>query len=89
MNKQELTEYVYDFWLKHRGMTKGKGTHDHLYNEISNNLETLKGVEQELDMVRLEFDLGYEEDSLEYKNLCDLWNNLNYYKTNLQKEELK
>jgi hypothetical protein len=86
MNKQELTNYVYDFWKNHRGIKKINGTYDYLYNEISNNLETLKGVERELDMIRLEFELGYEENSLEYNNLCDLWDNLNYYKTNLQKE---
>ena len=40
-------------------------------------------------MVRSEFDAGFEEDSLEYKNLCDLWDELNYYKTSLQKEVLE
>lgn len=85
MNREELTEYIYDFWLKW-GMPEYEGTYDQLYCEIYDNLETLEGVEEELDVVRLEFEVGYEEDSLDYKNLCDLWNNLNYYKTNLQKE---
>lgn len=86
MNREELTEYIYDFWLNYRKIKKNDGTYDLLYCEIYDNLETIEGVEQELDMVRLEFELGYEENSLEYKNLCDLWDNLNYYKTNLQKE---
>ena len=56
---------------------------------IYNNLETLKGVEEELDMVRSEFDVGWSEDSLEYENLDKLWNYLNWYKTDLQKKEGK
>lgn len=85
MNREELTEYIYDFWLKWGGIEED-AVYDLLYCEIYDNLETLEGVEEELDVVRLEFEVGYEEDSLEYNNLCDLWDNLNYYKTNLQKE---
>ena len=88
MNREELTDYVLDFWLNW-GIPEYEGTNDQLYSEIYNNLETLEGVEKELDIVRSEFDVVFEEDSLEYKNLCDLWDELNYYKTSLQKEELE
>ena len=39
---------------------------DYLYSEIYNNLETLDGVEKELDIVRSEFESGWSVDSLEY-----------------------
>ena len=88
MSREELTDYIYDFWLKW-GIPEYEGTYDQLYSEIYNNLETLEGVEKELDMVRCEFDVGFEEDSIEYQELDNLWNELNYYKTDLQKKEGK
>ena len=88
MNREELTDYVLDFWLNW-GIPECAETNDQLYAEIYNNLETLEGIEKELDIVRSEFESGWSEDSLEYKNLCDLWDELNYYKTSLQKEELE
>ena len=85
MNREELTDYVLDFWLNW-GIPEYEGTNDQLYIEIYNNLETLEGIKKELDIVRSEFESGWSKDSLEYKNLCDLLEKLNYYKTSLQKE---
>ena len=45
MNREELTDYVYDFWLNW-GTPEYEGTYDQLYSEIYNNLETLEGIEE-------------------------------------------
>ena len=85
MSREELTDYILDFWLSW-GIPEYEEDNDYLYCEIYNNLETLDGVEKELDSVRCIFESGVEEDSLEYENLDKLWNYLNWYKTALQKE---
>ena len=85
MSREELTDYILDFWLNW-GIPEYNGTLEDLKNEIYENLGTLKGVYKEITMVSVEFDIGFEEDSLEYENLDKLWNYLNWYKTALQKE---
>ena len=85
MNREELTDYVLDFWLNW-GVPEYDGTYESLYDEIYYNLNSRKGIESELDIVRMEFENGWDENSLEYKNLTDLWDNLNYYKSNFKEE---
>lgn len=86
MSREELTEYIYNFWVSW-GIPAYEGTLEDLKEEIYDSLGTLYGVERELDIVRSEFESGWDEDSLEYKNLDKLWNYLNWYKTDLQKKE--
>lgn len=86
MNREELTEYILEFWVNW-GIPEYNGTLEDLKNEIYENLGTLKGVDEELTMVSVEFDSGWSEDSIEYQNLDNLWNELNYYKTDLQKKQ--
>lgn len=86
MNRNELADYVFNFWLGFINLDEYNKTEEELFNEIYENLETLNGVEKELDMVRSAFESGWDEKSKEYQDLDDVWNELNYYKTNLQKE---
>lgn len=86
MNKQELTNYIFNFWENWGAFNYDERDDNTIVNKISHNLTTLKGIEKELDYIRNEFENGWEENSLEYNNLCNLWNELNYYKTKLQKE---
>jgi uncharacterized damage-inducible protein DinB len=86
MNRKELADYVFNFWLGFINLDEYNKTEEELFNEIYENLETLNGVEKELDMVRSAFESGWDEKSKEYQDLDDVWNELNYYKTNLQKE---
>ena len=88
MSREELTNYVLDFWLKW-DIPEYEEDNDYLYCEIYNNLETLDGVEKELDSARCLFESGIEENTLEYENLDKLWNYLNWYKTDLQKKTAK
>lgn len=88
MNRFELTDYILDFWLNW-GTPEYEGTNEQLYDEIYRNLMTLDGIEKELDIVRSEFESGWDEKSKEYQDLCNLWDELNYYKTSLQKEVLE
>lgn len=86
MNRNELADYVFNFWLGFINLDEYNKTEEELFNEIYENLETLNGVEKELDMVRSAFESGWDEKSKEYQDLDNVWNELNYYKTNLQKE---
>lgn len=86
MNRNELADYVFNFWLGFINLDEYNKTEEELFNEIYENLETLNGVEKEIDMVRSAFESGWDEKSKEYQDLDDVWNELNYYKTNLQKE---
>ena len=86
MTREELTEYIYNFWVSW-GIPEYEGTLEDLREEIYDSLGTLYGVERELDIVRMEFENGWDENSLEYKNLDKLWNYLNWYKTDLQKKQ--
>ena len=71
MKREELTDYVYDFWLKW-GIPEYDGDYDQLYSEIYDSLGNTYGVDREINIVISEFESGWSEDSLEYKNLCEL-----------------
>lgn len=83
MNRDELTEYIYDFWVAF-GVPEYNGTYDMLYDEIYNNLGSLKGIKDELDTIKYELECGWDEDSLEYKNLIDLKNKILDYKKDMK-----
>lgn len=88
MNRKDLTDYLLDFWLNW-GVPEYEGTNEQLYNEIYDNLGTKEGIERELDTIRIEFESGYEEDSKEYQDLDEVWENLNSYKTNFYENEVQ
>lgn len=84
MNREELTDYIYDFWENWGAFNYEERTNDALWHEIYDNLDSFEGIERELDTVRNEFESGWEEDSLEYEELDKLWNYINWYKTNFK-----
>lgn len=89
MNREELTNYVFKFWQDWGAFNWDERTDEELKNEIYNHLGHSLGIDRELDYVRFEFEAGWDENSLEYERLTDLWNNLNYYKTNFKGDEIK
>lgn len=82
MTKEELTNYIYDFWYNF-------GCYDEFFErdekdikeEIKEDLSNDYGIEKELDAVRLQYE-NYDEEDWEYDHLDELWNYLNWYKTN-------
>lgn len=84
MNREELTNYIFNFWYDWGAFNYEDRTDEEIKAEIYNNLETLDGVERELNFFRHEFDAGWDENSLEYQNLNILCNYINWYKTDLQ-----
>jgi hypothetical protein len=87
MSKDELTNYIFNFWEKWGAFIYERRTDEELKSLISDNLSTFNGIERELDFIREEFDSGWSEDSEEYKDLDKLWNYINYYKTNFKEDE--
>lgn len=84
MNREELTDYIFNFWYDWGAFNYEDRTDEELKTMIFNNLKTLDGVEKELDIIRMEFESNWDENSLEYQNLDILWNYINWYKTDLQ-----
>ena len=85
MTKEELTNYIYDFWNNFGGYEDYDiESESAIKKRISQNLSTLNGIDTEIDDVRFQFD-NYDEESWEYEELDKLWNYLNWYKTNFEK----
>lgn len=83
MNKKEqLIEKMYNYYK--RGI-KNVNRLIELKKEIRNNLETLQGVEIELDSCRMEFDYIRKSDD-KYEQLEEIWNELNYLKTEYERQ---
>lgn len=82
MNKEELVEKMYNYYK--RGINNVNSLID-LKKEIRNNLETLQGVEDELDGCRLEFGV-VKMTSDKYAELGEIWNELNYLKTEYERQ---
>lgn len=82
MNKEELVEKMYNYYKK--GIKNVNSLID-LKKEIRNNLETLQGVEDELDGCRLEFDYIRKSDN-KYEQLEEIWNELNNLKTEYERQ---
>lgn len=89
MSRTELTNYIFNFWNDWGAFYYEERLDEEIKAEIYNNLETLDGVEKELDYLRTEFESHWDENSLEYQNLDILWNYINWYKTNLQGKKIK
>ena len=87
MNREELTNYTYNFWENWGAFNYEEKTDDMLKQEIYNNLGSFNGIERELDTIRCEFEAGWNEDSKEYEELDKLWNYINWYKTNFKEGE--
>jgi hypothetical protein len=81
VNKEELLEKMFEYYKV--GINEVDSLID-LKKEIKNNLETLEGVELELDSCRIEFGVVSQKEE-RYKFLDDMWNGLNYLKTEYQK----
>lgn len=84
MNREELTDYILDFWLNFGMQEHQEEENDYLWTEIYYNLGSFDGIEQELDAIRCEFEKGWSENSREYEELDKLWNYINWYKTNFK-----
>lgn len=84
MTKEELTDYIFSFWDNWGAFNFESATDEELKNEIKKNLSNSNGIEKELDYIRLEFENGWNENSKEYKDLENLWEYLNLYKTNFK-----
>jgi hypothetical protein len=81
LNRQELTDYIFKFWLDWGAFNYDERDDDEILLEIYNNLEDLKGIEKELYYVNEELMSNcWEESSLEYNNLTDIFNKISEYK---------
>lgn len=87
-NRNILTDFVFNFWNNWGAFNYDERFDEEIKAEIWNNLNNQNGIEKEIDYVRQEFESGWDENSLEYKNLTELWDYLNYYKTSFQKGEV-
>ena len=89
MDKTELYEYLTNLWVDYLVFRDGVSEEKarlYLYIQI----EDLKGVEDELDYIRVEFDNMADNDELStkfYTRFDTAWNELNYLKTKYQIEE--
>lgn len=77
MNKKQLMEKMYKYYSV--GIKNVNSLID-LKKEIRSNLETLQGVEDELDSCRIEFGV-VEMNEERFGLLNDIWNDLNNLKT--------
>lgn len=89
MSRNELTDYIFDFWLGFGAFNYDDRTDEELKSIIYNNLGSFKGIENELDAIRYELETGWDENSREYEELDKLWNYINWYKTNFKESEEK
>lgn len=83
MNKKELVNKAYNLW-KNYGVPNYNGIVIALYREIAENLETLQGIEEELDNIRIELDKMSKNNKF-YNQFIELWEDLNNYKTKIDK----
>ena len=81
VNKEELLEKMFEYYKV--SINEVDSLID-LKKEIKNNLETLEGVELELDSCCIEFGVVSQKEE-RYESLDNMWNALNYLKTEYQK----
>lgn len=84
LKKENLINKTYNLW-KDYGVPNYNGIVIALYREIAENLETLQGIEQELDNIRIELDKLSKKDKF-YNQFIDLWEDLNNYKTKIESD---
>ena len=87
MNKEELTNYIFNFWENWGAFNFEDRTDKELKDIINKNLSSFNGIENELDIIRDEFNSGWNENSIEYQELDKLWNYINWYKTNFKESK--
>ncbi len=87
MNREELTNYVFNFWNDWGAFNYEEREDEEIKAEIWENLNSKNGIEKELDYIRNEFESGWDENSLEYQELDKLWNYINWYKTDFGKDD--
>lgn len=80
MNRKELTDYIFNFWYEWGAFNYDERTDDEIKTEIYNNLGNKKDIYNELEYISNEIESGWDEDSLEYKNLIELMKHINDYK---------
>lgn len=82
MNKEELLDKIYNYYKK--GIKNVDMLID-LKKEIRDNLETLQGVEEELDSCRIEFNKMKVSDK-SFEEIQEIWNDLNNLKTKYERQ---
>ena len=75
MNNKELVNKILKFWLKVTSDFDSK----QLKKDIEKNLSNIDGIDNEIDYIRMEFDNISDNDL--YNELEEIWNELNYYKS--------
>lgn len=87
MSREKLTNYIFKFWDDWGAFNYENRSDTEIKEDIFNNLGTEEGIENELDFIRDEFESGWDEESLEYERLNEIWNYVNWYKTDFYKKE--
>lgn len=82
MKKEQLLDKMYNYYKK--GIKNVDMLID-LKKEIRDNLETLEGIEEELDSCRIEFDMIRVSDK-KYEEIQEIWNDLNNLKTEYERQ---
>jgi hypothetical protein len=88
MNREELRDYIFNFWLDWGAFNYEERTDEEIKKEIYENLGTVEGTQKEMNFLNHEFEAGWSGDSLEYKELIKLRNYIIEYKENLGGAEL-
>lgn len=79
MNRENLTNYIFDFWNNWGAFNYEERTDYELKKEIGENLKTMSGILRELRFLKHEFESGWSEESLEYRRLLELENKILCY----------
>ena len=87
MNRNELTDYVFKFWKNWGYFEYGPLTEEELEEEIYTNLGNEDGIFEETNCVINELENGWDEDSVEHKDLMELLDNLKNYKSTFDKRK--
>lgn len=79
MNREELTDFIFNFWIDWGAFNYDEREDDEIKYEIYNNLKTEQGIQKELSYIENEIHNGWDENSLEYTRLHELKNKINNY----------
>ena len=79
MNREELTDFIFNFWIDWGAFNYDEREDDEIKYEIYNNLKTEQGIQKELSYIENEIHNGWDEKSLEYTRLHELKNKINKY----------
>lgn len=84
MNRFDLGNKIYSVFLELSQLDGDERSQIDILQEIYDHLEYKEGIDEEIDYVRQTFDLFKDTNSKEYQMLDDLWNDLNYYKSDFE-----